>query len=80
MGFWADLFGLNKWCTVEELPFDIKYYLTIAGFFEFVKQNVDRIIWDKGLKRYRGLALLTNNYPPKKIKLCDDPNYINKYC
>ena len=80
MGFIADLFGLNRWCTVDELPFDIKYYLMIAGFFTFVRQNVDRIIWDSGLKKYLGLALLTNHYPPKKIKVRDDPDYINKFC
>ena len=80
MGFIADLFGLNRWCTVDELPFDIKYYLMLGGFYEFVRQNVDQIIWDRGLKKYLGLALLTKNYPPKKIKVRDDPTYINQYC
>jgi len=80
MGFLADLFGLNPWCTVDELPFDIKYYLMTGGFFPFVRQNIDRIIWDRGLKKYLGQALLTNYYPPKRIKVRDDPDYIRRYC
>jgi hypothetical protein len=80
MGYWADLFGLNKWCTPDGLPFDIKYYLMITGFFPFVAKNVDRIIWDRSLKKYLGLALLNEYYPPKKIKVRDDPYYIKTNC
>jgi hypothetical protein len=80
MGFLADLFGINPWCTVDGLPFDIKYYLMTGGFFPFVQQNIDRIIWDSGLKKYLGLALLTTNYPPKKVKVRNDPDYINTHC
>jgi hypothetical protein len=52
----------------------------LGGFYEFASQNVDKIIWDPGLKKYLGLALLTNNFPPKKIKIRDDVDYINKSC
>ncbi len=82
MGFMADLFGLHRPCTVNDLPFDVKYYIQLAGsrWWQFLCENVDLIIMDRGLKKCLGQALLTNNYPPKKIKLTDDPDYIHKYC
>jgi len=54
---------------VDNLPKDILYYLELTNFRDMVRNSVDLVIWSRNMKKYSGLALFDQPYPPKKIKI-----------